>query len=45
MEDFGGHSIAFALVKLSASGAGDDACSILSAVLEQVERIVDLYGG
>jgi hypothetical protein len=45
VEDLGCHSVALALVEAAARGTGDDACGILPAVLEQVERIVDFNGG
>jgi hypothetical protein len=42
VEDLGGHAVALALVKATASAATDYAGRILAAVLEEIQRIVDL---
>jgi hypothetical protein len=45
VEDLGGHTVAFALVKASASATADYSRRILAAVLEEIERIVNLDRG
>jgi hypothetical protein len=45
VEDLGGHAVALALVKASTGAAADDSGRILTTVLEQIQRIVDLYRG
>jgi hypothetical protein len=45
VEDLGCHAVAFALVEASASAAADYACRILTAVLQKIQRIVDLDRG
>jgi hypothetical protein len=44
MEDSRGHAIALALMEAAAGSAGDDARSILPAVLKQIQGVVYLYG-
>jgi len=45
MEDLGSHSIAFALIYSSTGGTSSYATSILSSVLEIVQRIVEVGSG
>ena len=42
LEDLGGHAVALALVETTTSTAADYTSSILSAMLEQIEGIMDL---
>jgi len=45
VENFGGHSIPFALIDTTASGACCYTRCVLSTMLEEVKRIVDLDCG
>ena len=42
LEDLGGHAIALALMETTASAAADYTSSILSAMLKEIESIMDL---
>lgn len=44
LEDLGGHAVALALVETTTRAAAYDSGGILTAVLEQIQRIVDFHG-